>query len=107
MSYAIHTLRVVFYDISCLKYIHFFNLLTKTKNEELEHNLPSHPMPHPPQPQSSTDFAKPGAFLKNWNRDEDPAMEPAQQLPHGNIKESRLHVTSQADAARNNPWFFA
>ena len=45
------------------KYIHFFNLLTKTKNEELEHNLPSrqtpHLMPHPPQPQSSTDFAKP------------------------------------------------
>ena len=45
------------------KYIHFFNLLTTTKNEELEHNLPSHqtphPMPHPPQPQSSTDIAKP------------------------------------------------
>ena len=76
MSYAIHTLRVVFYDISFLKYIHFFNLLTKTKNEELEHNLPSHPMPHPPQPQSSTDFAKPepsskiGTVMKirQWNQ---------------------------------------
>jgi hypothetical protein len=80
---------------------------SKLPKQNTSISLPFSDQTQDPPKLSKTDFCQTRAFLKNWNRDEDPAMEPAQQLPHGNIKESRLHVTSQADAARNNPWFFA